>query len=192
MTPGRLVLVGGGVRSGKSAFALELARRCGDRRVFIATARLLDDEMCERARRHREERGTDFETIEEPLQLAPALMRLAGVDVVVIDCLTLWLANRLTEGDKEEEILAAVADILDACRRGPFTLVLVTNEVGMGVHPETVLGRQFGDLIGRCHQRLAPAADEIYFAALGSMLRLHPAPVALVRAQNEERVGSGS
>src|SRR5215472_7176832 len=95
----RRVLIGGSVRSGKSAFALALARRLGERRAFVATARALDDrEMAERIERHRNERGDDFFTVEEPLAVVPALGGLARFEVVVIDCLTLWIANLLIGG----------------------------------------------------------------------------------------------
>jgi adenosylcobinamide kinase/adenosylcobinamide-phosphate guanylyltransferase len=94
----RIVLVGGGVRSGKSAFALSRARALGERRLFVATAEAFDDEMRERAARHREERGAEFRTLEEPRALVEALSVVDDVDVVVIDCLTLWLTNLLLGG----------------------------------------------------------------------------------------------
>jgi adenosylcobinamide kinase / adenosylcobinamide-phosphate guanylyltransferase len=176
-----IALVGGAVRSGKSAFALAHAQRLGERRAFVATAEPLDDEMSARVARHRAERGTGFATVEEPRDLPGALARLEGFDVVVVDCLTLWLSNLLVGGvgpgpiDEQVEALAAVL----ARRR--FRAVLVTNEVGMGIVPETPLGRAFRDLAGKTHQRLAAIADEIYLAALGVVLRVHPAPVERVR-----------
>lgn len=176
MTPStnRTILVGGGARSGKSGFALGYARRLGERRVFVATAEGLDDEMRTRIARHREERGADFVTLEAPLAL-PAVLAELDAEVVVIDCLTLWLSNLLMAGvadvDERVEALAAVL----ARRR--FHALVVSNEVGMGVVPETPLGRAFRDVTGRAHQRLASTADEIYLAAMGMVLRVHPGPV---------------
>jgi adenosylcobinamide kinase/adenosylcobinamide-phosphate guanylyltransferase len=179
MTTFRLALVGGGVRSGKSAFALALARTIGPRRVFLATAQPWDGEMAARIAAHRAERSGDFETIEEPLDPRAALDRAAGADVLVLDCVTLWLSNLLLRGDTEPEIAAKVTALADALRAAPFASVVVTNEVGMGIVPESPLGRTFRDVAGRAHQVLAARADRIYFAMLGTMLRLTPGPVAV-------------
>jgi len=174
---GRRILIGGGVRSGKSAFALARAAQLGRRRAFVATAQGLDAEMQERIAQHRAQRGAAFETIDTPFELPATLQALAGVDVVVVDCLTLWLSNLLVRGDREADILNAVDELAAVWQRVPYHTLLVTNEVGMGVHPEHALGRAFRDLTGRAHQRLAPHADELYFAVLGMLLRLRPEPV---------------
>jgi len=179
MADGKRILVGGGVRGGKSAFAVSVARRLGARRVFIATAQGLDAEMCDRISHHRRERGADFITIEEPIELAATLRQLADVDVVVIDCLTVWIANLLVRGLTESMIAAQVDEFATVFVGLPFHAIVVTNEVGMGVHPESALGRTFRDVVGRAHQCLARVADEIYLAALGVILRLRPGPVAL-------------
>jgi adenosylcobinamide kinase/adenosylcobinamide-phosphate guanylyltransferase len=176
-----VALVGGGARSGKSAFALAHAERMGPRRAFLATAEALDEEMRGRIARHREERGAAFVTIEEPRDLPGALMRLEAFDVVVIDCLTLWLSNLLVAGLGPEAIERRVEALAGALAARQGAVVLVTNEVGMGIVPETPLGRAFRDLAGKAHQRLAALADEIYLAALGVVLRVHPAPVERVR-----------
>jgi adenosylcobinamide kinase/adenosylcobinamide-phosphate guanylyltransferase len=181
-----LILVGGGVRSGKSAFALSLARRLGDRRAFVATAQPFDDEMRERIAAHRAERAGDFATVEAPLDLAGALLGIAGApDVVVVDCLTLWLSNLLLRGDRPEAIALEVLRLADVLRAGPFHAILVTNEVGMGVVPESALGRAFRDVAGRAHQELARRSDRIFLAALGCILRLRPAPLALVTEEGD-------
>ncbi|MBI4508647.1 MAG: bifunctional adenosylcobinamide kinase/adenosylcobinamide-phosphate guanylyltransferase [Deltaproteobacteria bacterium] len=178
-TDERLILVGGGVRSGKSAFAQSLAERIGTRRVYLATAQAGDAEMAQRILRHREARGDRFDLIEEPVHVASALSRLGGYDVVVLDCLTLWMSNLLLRGITEEQALAELAKVLDVLCAKTLRCIVVTNEVGMGIVPESPLGRAFRDLAGRAHQELAAAASQVYFAVLGCMLRIKPGPVAL-------------
>jgi adenosylcobinamide kinase/adenosylcobinamide-phosphate guanylyltransferase len=173
---GSLVLVGGGARSGKSGFALRHARGLGERRVFVATAEALDDEMSERIARHRDERGSAFATVEAPRELVATLEGIVA-DVVVIDCLTLWLSNLLVAEVPPAVIDERVEALAQVLARRRFHAVLVSNEVGMGLVPETPLGRAFRDLTGRAHQRLARVADEIFLAAMGIVLRVHPGPV---------------
>ncbi len=173
-----LILIGGGVRSGKSRFALEVAKQRGTRLAFCATAQAFDSEMEERIAAHKEERANSFETIEAPYELVAALHSANNYDAIVVDCLTLWLSNQLLRGDNEAEILARVEELASMTRT--FDLIVVTNEVGMGIVPESALGRAFRDLAGRAHQRLASHADELYAAMLGAMIRLRPAPITLV------------
>ena len=163
-----IVLVGGGSRSGKSSYALELARAYGSRKVFIATAQLFDEEMRERARLHREERRDEFTTIEEPYELVSAVTNLEGhADVVVVDCLTLWLTN-LMLADREAEAgsgLMAIANTSLPC-------ILITNEIGCGIVPENALARRFRDLAGRLNQQAAALAVEVYYTVFGIPMRL--------------------
>lgn len=182
MTRPILALVGGGARSGKSAFALEHARSLGARRTLLATAEAHDAEMRARIAQHRRERGADFATVEEPTAVAEAVRALRDLDVVVIDCLTLWLSNLLLRDDSPARIAEQVDALCETLRAAPFSAVIVTNEVGMGIVPETSLGRAFRDLAGLAHQRIARSADQVYLAALGSVLRLRPAPLQLVAA----------
>jgi adenosylcobinamide kinase/adenosylcobinamide-phosphate guanylyltransferase len=177
----RIVLVGGGARSGKSRFALAYAQNLGARRVFVATAQALDDEMKDRIHRHRVERGSLFRTIEEPVHLAAALEQAEPADVVLVDCLTLWLSNLLLQGLAREAIADAIEEVLAVLRLRRHATILVSNEVGMGLVPESPLGRAFRDLAGTSHQRLAAEADEVYLAAMGLVVRLLPAPVTTFR-----------
>jgi adenosylcobinamide kinase / adenosylcobinamide-phosphate guanylyltransferase len=179
--PGRVILIGGGARSGKSRFALEYARRLGARRLFVATAEAFDAEMRERILHHQEERGADFATLEEPLELARVLGQVHDVDVVVVDCLTLWLSNLLMQNGSVEPIDGRVAEIVDVLGARRQHVVLVSNEVGLGIVPESSMGRFFRDVAGRTHQRLAAEADEVYFAAMGLVVRLLPEPVKTFR-----------
>ena len=173
----QLILVGGGARSGKSDFALAVARCLGSRRLFVATAEAGDDEMHARIRRHQETRGADFQTLEEPLAVAELFRRLEGHDVVVLDCLTIWLANLLLGGNDAEAVSRHVEELADVLDGRQAHAVIVTSEVGLGLVPETPLGRTFRDVAGLAHQRLAGLADEVYFGVLGVMLRLKPGPV---------------
>jgi adenosylcobinamide kinase/adenosylcobinamide-phosphate guanylyltransferase len=179
--PGKVILVGGGARSGKSRFALEYARKLGQRRLFVATAEAFDGEMRQRIAHHRDERGTDFATAEEPLHLARVLGEAQDIDVIVVDCLTLWLSNLLMKESSVEHIAGQVAEVVAVLRTRQRHVVLVSNEVGLGIVPESALGRVFRDVAGRTHQQLAAEADEVYFAAMGLVLRLVPEPVRTFR-----------
>jgi adenosylcobinamide kinase/adenosylcobinamide-phosphate guanylyltransferase len=172
MSAPRIALVGGGVRSGKSAFAVELAHGLGVRRVFVATALPGDDEMTARIERHRRDRADAFATLEVPLALPEALAALDPCDVVVVDCITFWLSNWLLKGEPVDGILRRVDELVRVLEGRRFHAVLVTNEVGMSVHPPTALGRAFVEVCGWAHQRLARAADEVYFAVLGVVLKI--------------------
>ncbi len=196
----KLILIGGGVRSGKSAFALSLALGLGERRVFLATAEALDDEMRERIEAHRRDRdgmargqggeargqggeargqGEAFETVEEPLDLPGAVAGLRDRDVAVVDCLTLWISNLLLRGDSHGRILEQVDALLAALAERAMHAVLVTNEVGMGVVPPSASGRAFRDVCGAAHTRISRAADEVYLAVLGTVLRIKPSPLSV-------------
>jgi adenosylcobinamide kinase/adenosylcobinamide-phosphate guanylyltransferase len=170
----RIVLIGGGVRSGKSSFAVDLAQSLGPKRAFIATARPSDEEMKARIERHQRDRRGAFDTVEEPTDLEGALSALA-CDVVVVDCLTHWLSNLLVRSDPVEAILERVDGVCRALTERRFHAVLVTNEVGMSVHPPTPLGRAFVEVSGWAHQRFARVADEIHLAVLGTVIRIKPA-----------------
>ncbi|MBY0276453.1 bifunctional adenosylcobinamide kinase/adenosylcobinamide-phosphate guanylyltransferase [Candidatus Binatia bacterium] len=180
MNGAQIVLIGGGARSGKSRFALERARVLGARRVFVATGQAFDEEMDARIARHRAERGADFTTVEEPLALTRVLREEGRAEVVLVDCLTLWLSNLLLRGDDETAIAATVDDLIQALGERRRHVVLVTNEVGLGIVPDNALARTFRDVAGRAHQQLAAIADEVHVAILGTVLRLRPGPLEVV------------
>lgn len=179
----RRILVGGGVRSGKSRFALGRAMELGARRVFLATAEARDVEMEARVSAHVRERGETFRTVEEPLEIEARLAALQDVDVVLIDCLTLWLSNLLLAEVPPDAILERVARLGAWLSTAPFHSVIVSNEVGLGIVPEHRLARVFRDVSGSSHRSLAGVADELYFAVMGVMIRLKPGPLALVDAK---------
>lgn len=171
---GRVILITGGARSGKSAHALALARSGPKRRLcFLATAEALDDEMAARIARHKAARSAEFQTVEEPRNLASALVSLEGrFDAVVIDCLTLWVSNLMGVGAGDDVILAAGGALAGLLRRAPLQSIVVTDEVGAGIVPENPTGRRFRDLLGWTNQTFAREADEVIMMVAGCPLRL--------------------
>jgi adenosylcobinamide kinase/adenosylcobinamide-phosphate guanylyltransferase len=165
------ILIGGGSRSGKSRFALEYAKRHIAPLAFIATAEARDDEMRDRIASHRAERGPEFETIEEPREIARVIVEAGDrYGAIVVDCLTLWLSN-LMFGDSTE-IRRETTKLLRAACESPSAVVLVTNEVGCGIVPDNALAREFRDLAGAMNQQAAAAAQEVYWMAFGISMRL--------------------
>lgn len=163
-------LILGGVRSGKSREALRLAAAMprGSRGAFLATAQALDGDMEARIARHRAERPAGWATLEEPYDVVAACESLEGrVDVVVLDCLTLWVANLLLRGDVEKRIAAAADALADYLAERRLSLIIVSNEVGAGVHPPTEVGLRFRDALGGVNQRIAVAADRVRFMVAG-------------------------
>ncbi|HEV2054038.1 MAG TPA: bifunctional adenosylcobinamide kinase/adenosylcobinamide-phosphate guanylyltransferase [Methylomirabilota bacterium] len=173
-------LVLGGVRSGKSREALRLAAAmprgsCG---AFLATAQALDGDMEARIARHRAERPPGWATLEEPYDVVAACESLAGrVDVVVLDCVTLWVANLLLRGDEEKSILAAADALANFLAERRFSLIIVSNEVGAGVHPPTEVGLQFRDALGSVNQRIAAAADRVNLMVAGLPMTIKDLPL---------------
>ncbi|MGB3814391.1 MAG: bifunctional adenosylcobinamide kinase/adenosylcobinamide-phosphate guanylyltransferase [Shinella sp.] len=164
------VLVLGGARSGKSAFAERLVAETGLSRHYIATGRAWDDEMQARIAKHREDRGQGWETHEEPLALAARIADVARADrAILIDCLTLWLTNLMLE---ERDIAAEFAGLIEAIKTAPGRLVFVSNEVGLGIVPENRMAREFRDHAGRLHQQVAALVREVYFVAAGLPLKM--------------------
>jgi adenosylcobinamide kinase / adenosylcobinamide-phosphate guanylyltransferase len=160
-------LILGGARSGKSRFAVGCQPANG-RVVFVATAEPRDADMAARIARHRAERPAGWSTVEEPRALVRCLEGLAGrADAVLVDCLTLWIANRLLRGDPDDTILRDGDALAGLIGRRPWELTLVSNEVGEGVHPETAAGLRFRDLLGLVNQRVAAACDRVTLMVAG-------------------------
>jgi adenosylcobinamide kinase/adenosylcobinamide-phosphate guanylyltransferase len=166
-----VVFICGGSRSGKSSKAIEMALARAERPVFIATAEALDEEMTERIAHHKQERGSRFETVEVPVDVAASLRALAEEhQVIVLDCLTLWLSNvMLREGLDLAAESAALVEALGECKA---TVIVVSNEVGCGIVPENALARQFRDEAGRLNARVAAISDEVYWMVFGCALRV--------------------
>ena len=170
MTTLATTLVLGGARSGKSLFAERLVRDSGLARMYLATAAAGDDEMGARIAQHRTQRGDGWTTIEEPLALVETLERHARVDrVILVDCLTLWLSN-LMFADRDPDLESY--RLANCLRNTPTPIVLVSNEVGLGLVPETPIGRAFRDSQGRLNQIVAAAVPAVTFIAAGLPLWL--------------------
>jgi adenosylcobinamide kinase/adenosylcobinamide-phosphate guanylyltransferase len=169
------LLVLGGQRSGKSAFAEDLIARSGKLRVYIATAASRDGEMAERIAMHRARRGPHWTVIEEPLELTPVLGQVAEESTaVLVDCLTLWLANLFeAKRDIEKEMEGLIA-VLES-RKAP--VILVANEVGLGVIPANALGRAYADALGTLNQRVAAAVGRVVFMAAGQPVLVKPSAI---------------
>jgi len=163
-----ITLITGGARSGKSSHALSLARRYPLPRTFIATAEPFDEDMRRRIERHRAERAADFRTRESPLDLATAIQELSGeTRVAVVDCLTVWLGNLLHHFSDTPQLQEQIDRFLSAIENPPCDLIVVTNEVGMGIVPHNDLARQFRDLAGTLNQQAAARADRVVLIVSG-------------------------
>ncbi|MFO7815451.1 MAG: bifunctional adenosylcobinamide kinase/adenosylcobinamide-phosphate guanylyltransferase [Halanaerobiales bacterium] len=182
----KVILVLGGARSGKSTFAEKLAKKIGGSNVtYIATAEALDQEMEERIAHHKSQRPMEWETIEAPTDIYQAIRGIENSRTVLIDCLTLYLSNRLLkekpEGDfdlqrivkVEEDIIEKIKIILTYAREREIDLIIVSNEVGQGLVPSYELGRVFRDISGRANQYISSKADEVYLTIAGLPLDLN-------------------
>ena len=174
-----IILITGGSRSGKSAFAQKTAEALPGPRAYIATSPVIDPEMEERIRKHREaRRGKGWETIEETIDLAGVIRRSVTCQVLLVDCLTLWINNLLYEAEKrgdiftEEAAVGRCRELIDACGAFGGTVIFVTNEVGMGIVPDNETTRRFRDIAGRCNQEIAAAADTVTLVVSGIPLSL--------------------
>jgi adenosylcobinamide kinase/adenosylcobinamide-phosphate guanylyltransferase len=171
-----LTLVTGGIKSGKSSWAQQQAERLSGTRAFVATAQALDDEMKDRIAKHRQARGDAWVTFEEPKDLVSLMDDITGrFDIVLIDCLTIWLSNLLTICQMDEE--AAVRQIagLSACfSRTSSRVFVISNETGMGIIPADPLSRLYQRLLGSLNSEVAAAADEVYLMVSGIPVKIKP------------------
>jgi adenosylcobinamide kinase / adenosylcobinamide-phosphate guanylyltransferase len=164
---GRIILITGGARSGKSRYAEERARAAGALLLYIATAEARDEEMARRIAAHRARRGAEWTTVEAPLEIARALAENRGrCDTALVDCVTLWLSN-LLERPGENAIERAVEEFVAGALDFNAPVFVVANEVGSGIVPESALARKFRDVAGWTNQRLAAAADEVVLMVAG-------------------------
>lgn len=162
-----ITLITGGARSGKSDYAQQLAKPCG-KKAFIATAEPIDDEMKQRIIRHKHDRDASFYLIEEPIELARAIRSLPEeMEIAVIDCLTVWVGNCLYKQESEKNELFDGATLIEALKVAPCDLVIVTNEVGLGIIPDNELSRRYRDVIGMLNRNIADLAQKVILMVSG-------------------------
>lgn len=165
-----LVVLLGGARAGKSALAVELGERWDGAVAYVATAEAGDEEMARRIEQHRAARSLRWTTIEEPLALREVLGGLDEHMLAVVDCLTLWVANLIARDDRVVKEAEAVAEVA-AARSAP--VIVVTNEVGLGIVPANPLGRTYRDVLGEVNRAFVERADDAAFVVAGKLLPLH-------------------
>jgi len=161
-----IYLVTGGAKSGKTAYSLSLANRY-EKKCYLATAEARDDEMRDRIAKHKKERGDEWETIEEPFHVNKIIREKGSeFDVILLDCITLWISNLILEFDEERisEEVQAFEEVLQSCS---CSLVIVTNELGSGIVPENDLARKYRDIIGSVNQKIAKIADKVTLVVSG-------------------------
>ena len=165
----KIIFIIGGCRSGKSTYALQTAEKVpGERKIYIATCVPQDDEMKKRVAKHQTVRSQSWTTVEEPLKLPEAILQNNHrADVILIDCLTLWVSNLLMETSDEKKIEEAISQLIDTLEKATCPIVLVSNEVGSGIVPENPLARQFRDITGWVNQAVAKCANKVIWMVAG-------------------------
>ena len=174
-----LIFILGGARSGKSSFALKLAESIKGKRLYIAAAEALDMEMEERIKKHKKERANNWDAIEEPIKIADIIKKNKKYGVILLDCLTLWVSNLMHiearskgQGARGGRTLQKITDLISACKKAKASIIIVSNEVGLGIVPDNPLARQFRDIAGFANQKIADAAGEVYFMVSGIPLKI--------------------
>jgi len=165
----KTIFITGGCKSGKSRHALELSEEISTiNRIFIATSMPLDDEMKERIDRHKQERDKSWKTVEAPIELSVAINENnKNGDVILVDCLTLWINNLLMESEHPDVINQHIHELVFTIKETKSPIILVSNEVGTGIVPENKLARQFRDLAGLTNQKIAKCADSVIWMVAG-------------------------
>lgn len=168
-----MIFITGGCRSGKSRYALDYANQHFSRKLYLATSEILDEEMARRVENHKRIRGPEWQTVEEPLEITDKIRQYGDqTEIILFDCLTLWMSNLLMKSDDDETIIAEVDRLIEAIRECQCTLLIVSNEVGMGIVPAESLSRRFRDLSGMTNQRIAEAAGTVIIMVSGIPLFL--------------------
>lgn len=175
MPPPKVIeFIVGGCRSGKSRYALESASRFSTKqKTFVATCLPLDDEMRDRVARHQAERGAEWSTFEAPLELPEAILdNCESSDVILVDCLTLWISNLFMESEALEPVFDHVGWLLNSLEQASCSIIIVSNEVGTGIVPQNKLARHYRDAVGWTNQRVAALADRVVWMVAGIPVRI--------------------
>lgn len=168
----KIVFITGGARSGKSSFALNEAAKIDGQKAYVATAQALDNEMKARIANHKRDRGSAWDTYEEPLHVSDLLSKIDNrYEAIVLDCLTLWLSNIMHNTESTEDEIKGLADALRDLK-GPSVIYIVSNEIGMGIVPDNEMAREFRDLAGFLNQEVAGLADEVCLVISGIPVKI--------------------
>ena len=163
-----MILITGGCRSGKSRFALDYANQHFSKKIYLATCEALDEEMAQRIEHHKKMRSPEWQTIEEPIEIVNKIMRYGDeADVILLDCITLWLSNLLMRQKDDPEIMEEISRFIDTIKKKQTSLILVSNEVGLGIVPVDPLGRRFRDLSGMANQKIAEVVNTVILMVSG-------------------------
>jgi adenosylcobinamide kinase/adenosylcobinamide-phosphate guanylyltransferase len=164
----KMILITGGCRSGKSRFALDYANQYFSKKLYLATCEALDEEMAQRIEHHQKMRSPEWQTIEEPIEIVNKIRRYGDeVDVILLDCITLWLSNLLMRRKNDSEIMEEVSRLIDTMEEKRTSSILVSNEVGLGIVPVDPLSRRFRDLSGMANQKIAEVVNTVILMVSG-------------------------
>ena len=164
----RIIFITGGCRSGKSRYALNYVNQHFLKKLYLATCEALDEEMAQRIEHHKKMRGPEWHTIEEPVEIVDKIRQYGDkVEVILLDCITLWLSNILMKWDSDSRIMDEVDRFVNVIKQSPTSFIIVSNEVGMGIVPAEPLSRRFRDLSGMANQKIAEMADTVIFTVSG-------------------------
>lgn len=187
---GKIILILGGARSGKSSFAVSRAEKSGKKAAFIATAQAIDKEMRRRIQLHKQNRPKRWPTIEEYTNILSRIEEInQSFEIVILDCLTIYISNLLLQGTDETEIENHIADLVKTLKTANFETLIISNEVGLGIVPNNALSRKFRDLAGKINQITAKQSDEVIFMVSGLPLTIKPSGTSDVLHQKGEKYG---
>ena len=163
-----MIFITGGCRSGKSRYALDYANQHFSKKLYLATCEALDEEMAQRIEHHKKMRGPEWQTVEEPIEIVEKIRQYGDkVEVILLDCITLWLSNLLIKWNDDLRVMEEVNQLIDTIKQSQTFFIMVSNEVGMGIVPAEPLSRRFRDLSGMANQKIAEMADTVIFTVSG-------------------------
>jgi adenosylcobinamide kinase/adenosylcobinamide-phosphate guanylyltransferase len=164
----KMIFITGGCRSGKSRYALDYANQHFSKKLYLATCEALDEEMAQRIEHHKKMRGPEWQTVEEPIEIVEKIRQYGDkVEVILLDCITLWLSNLLIKWNDDLRVMEEVNQLIDTIKQSQTFFIMVSNEVGMGIVPAEPLSRRFRDLSGMANQKIAETADTVIFTVSG-------------------------